>query len=193
MSDERLICVNCGRSFIWSHGEQRFYKERNLAQPKRCKECRATNAVRTSLVGDSTSATTAKLRSLTVPSGRHTKRLANPYLRYYMIGFGSAIILALLLWFSDFVTNGLTAWLVAINVVTVLLLGYDKAIIAFGWQRVPERVLLILALSFGTLGTVIGMSLFHHKTAKGIFQLKFWLIVAVQVFLLVTYFALVQP
>lgn len=40
MSDENITCIQCGRSFVWSYGEQRFYKERNLAPPRRCKTCR---------------------------------------------------------------------------------------------------------------------------------------------------------
>lgn len=40
MSDERIICKKCGRPFIWSYGEQRFYKERGLDPPKHCPECR---------------------------------------------------------------------------------------------------------------------------------------------------------
>lgn len=40
MSDERIICVKCGRPFIWSYGEQRFYAEHELHQPKHCPDCR---------------------------------------------------------------------------------------------------------------------------------------------------------
>ncbi|MBN1919878.1 MAG: zinc-ribbon domain containing protein [Anaerolineae bacterium] len=41
MSDEIIECVKCGRDFIWTEGEQRFFKERNLSRPKLCRECRA--------------------------------------------------------------------------------------------------------------------------------------------------------
>ncbi len=41
MSDERIECIECGRAFIWSTGEQRFYRERGLSQPKRCPDCRS--------------------------------------------------------------------------------------------------------------------------------------------------------
>jgi uncharacterized membrane protein YsdA (DUF1294 family) len=109
-----------------------------------------------------------------------------------MIGFGGAFTLMVLLWLGDFVTNWVTAWLIAINVITLLMFGYDKAIAERRWQRVPEWVLLALTSCFGTLGTVIGMLLFHHKTAKGSFQRKFWLIVTVQVILLAAYFVVGQ-
>jgi len=41
MSDERIECVECGRAFIWSAGEQRYYQERRLDRPKRCPSCRS--------------------------------------------------------------------------------------------------------------------------------------------------------
>ena len=41
MSDVVITCNRCGRSFVWSEGEQRYYKERGLHPPKRCEPCRA--------------------------------------------------------------------------------------------------------------------------------------------------------
>jgi hypothetical protein len=41
MSDERIECVECGRIFTWTSGEQRFFRERGLSRPKRCPDCRA--------------------------------------------------------------------------------------------------------------------------------------------------------
>lgn len=40
--DEKILtCVDCGQEFILTVGEQDFYKRNNLAEPKRCSECRA--------------------------------------------------------------------------------------------------------------------------------------------------------
>lgn len=40
-TDKTLICQDCGKEFIFSAGEQAFYKEKGLEnEPKRCKECR---------------------------------------------------------------------------------------------------------------------------------------------------------
>jgi ubiquinone/menaquinone biosynthesis C-methylase UbiE len=41
VSDETIQCVDCGRTFVWSYGEQRCFKEHGLAAPKRCPDCRA--------------------------------------------------------------------------------------------------------------------------------------------------------
>lgn len=41
MEDKTLICVDCGEEFIFTVGEQEFYKEKQLtSEPKRCKPCR---------------------------------------------------------------------------------------------------------------------------------------------------------
>lgn len=39
--DETLVCVECGKEFVFSAGEQAFYKEKGYVnKPKRCRECR---------------------------------------------------------------------------------------------------------------------------------------------------------
>ena len=41
MEDKTLICQDCGKEFIFTAGEQQFYKEKGFDnEPKRCKECR---------------------------------------------------------------------------------------------------------------------------------------------------------
>lgn len=39
--DKTLVCKECGKEFIFTAGEQEFYKEKGFEnQPQRCKECR---------------------------------------------------------------------------------------------------------------------------------------------------------
>lgn len=38
--DEEKICRDCTKKFLHSVGDQRFFTERELAQPSRCKSCR---------------------------------------------------------------------------------------------------------------------------------------------------------
>jgi len=39
--DQTLLCVQCGKEFIFSAGEQRFFKDKNFVNiPKRCKQCK---------------------------------------------------------------------------------------------------------------------------------------------------------
>ncbi|MEW6363254.1 MAG: zinc-ribbon domain containing protein [Acidobacteriota bacterium] len=46
--DKTLTCVECGKPFIFTAGEQLFYAEKNFQnEPKRCKECKAVRGTRT--------------------------------------------------------------------------------------------------------------------------------------------------
>ncbi|MCC6554279.1 MAG: zinc-ribbon domain containing protein [Polyangiaceae bacterium] len=38
--DEHIVCATCGTSFLFSAAEAAVYAERNLASPKRCRDCR---------------------------------------------------------------------------------------------------------------------------------------------------------
>jgi hypothetical protein len=39
--DKEIECLQCGNKFIWTAGEQKFYKEKGLEnQPKTCPACR---------------------------------------------------------------------------------------------------------------------------------------------------------
>jgi hypothetical protein len=40
MPDMKLKCVDCGKEFVFTEGEQTYYRERGLAIPKRCSGCR---------------------------------------------------------------------------------------------------------------------------------------------------------
>ena len=58
------------------------------------------------------------------------------------------------------------AALAAINLVTLVLFGLDKALARGGRRRVRESTLLWLALIGGTPGAYAGRRLFRHKTRK---------------------------
>lgn len=108
---------------------------------------------------------------------------------WYVIAALVATILFTVL-FSRWLTSEVfLAWILAANVVAFLAFGYDKAIAATKTPRVPERVLLLLALLGGTLGAWAGMEVFHHKTAKLSFRGPFWLVVILQFILLLAYLA----
>lgn len=39
--DKKLTCKDCGKEFIWTEGEQDFYKQKGFTnEPARCPECR---------------------------------------------------------------------------------------------------------------------------------------------------------
>ncbi len=40
--DKWISCVNCGKQFVFSGRDQKYYKEQGFKnEPKRCRECRA--------------------------------------------------------------------------------------------------------------------------------------------------------
>jgi uncharacterized membrane protein YsdA (DUF1294 family) len=85
------------------------------------------------------------------------------------------------------------SWVLSITVVTFLTYGYDKAVAGSGRTRVPEAVLLTLALVGGTVGAIAGMLIFRHKTAKWSFILKFVAVLVAQVALLFVYLYFIKP
>ncbi len=105
-----------------------------------------------------------------------------PTNRYGLIFFALAVLLTLIL--HPVITDWVVAWVVAVSAITLLAFGYDKGVAGTGAVRVPETVLLALTAAGGTLGAVVGMQAFHHKTVKETFRRKFWLVVVVQVLVL---------
>ena len=115
--------------------------------------------------------------------------LSIPYLKYTLIGLGSALLLLFGLAAAVNRPTSFALWLVmwvaALSLVTFGIYGYDKGQAQSGGPRVPEAVLHLLGLLGGTPGAFIAMRMFHHKTSKQSFQTIFWLTVAVQLVVLV--------
>lgn len=40
MADKTLNCKDCGKDFVFSEGEQKFYMDKNFPDPIRCPDCR---------------------------------------------------------------------------------------------------------------------------------------------------------
>ncbi len=40
MEDKQIECADCRRQFTFTAGEQEFYQQRNMSDPRRCKDCR---------------------------------------------------------------------------------------------------------------------------------------------------------
>jgi DNA-directed RNA polymerase subunit RPC12/RpoP len=41
MADKTIVCKDCGKEFVFTEGEQEFYKEKGFEnEPQRCPECR---------------------------------------------------------------------------------------------------------------------------------------------------------
>ena len=58
----------------------------------------------------------------------------------------------------------LLVWLAVINLLTFIVYGADKRRARKGKWRVPEKTMFLLPLLGGSIGALLGMRVFHHKT-----------------------------
>lgn len=111
--------------------------------------------------------------------------------RRYGVGFGGlALLLFVLLIWSRSVSEPLICWVIATSLTAFVAFGFDKLSAIAHWLRVPEWVLVGLTLAGGTIGALLAMLVFRHKTAKRSFQWRFWLAVAFQALLVGSYIVL---
>ena len=79
----------------------------------------------------------------------------------------------------------LTAYLVLVNAAAFILMLTDKQNARRGSWRIPERTLIGVAAIGGSIGAMMGMYLFRHKTRHLKFSLGLPLILAVQICLFI--------
>lgn len=82
----------------------------------------------------------------------------------------------------------LAYYLIGINVLTFLLYGIDKWKAQKGKWRIPEETLIWLAIVGGSIGALLGMYLFRHKTKHRKFTLGIPAIILAQA--VIVYFLL---
>ena len=75
----------------------------------------------------------------------------------------------------------LVGYLVLINAITFAVYGADKRRARKDRWRVPERTLFLLAVLGGSLGALLGMHVFHHKTKHWYFRVFIPLILLLQI------------
>lgn len=61
-------------------------------------------------------------------------------------------------------TGWIALYLIAANLAAFALMGADKRRAQRCRWRIPERTLFLSALVGGSLGAILGMYFFHHKT-----------------------------
>ena len=80
--------------------------------------------------------------------------------------------------------NALLYYLIVINVVTFLVYGIDKWKAKQGSWRISEATLLMLPVIGGSIGALLGMKVWHHKTKHKKFKYGLLLILLTQIALL---------
>ena len=81
-------------------------------------------------------------------------------------------------------TNVLLYFLIVINIVTFLVYGIDKWKAKQGSWRISEATLLILAVIGGSIGALLGMKVWRHKTMHKKFKYGLPLILIIQIILI---------
>ena len=103
---------------------------------------------------------------------------------FVLVKFGGLLFSILL----PFLAALLLAWLVVINLAAFLIFGLDK------WRarrkaknesvrRIPEKTLFLLAVLGGSVGALLGMRVFHHKTLHRSFRIGIPVILVFQLLL----------
>lgn len=77
------------------------------------------------------------------------------------------------------------AYLLIINLIGFIVMFIDKRkAIKESW-RIPEKTLLFIALLGGSIGTIVGMYLFRHKTKKLKFTIGFPMILLTEIIVII--------
>ena len=86
-------------------------------------------------------------------------------------------------WFIqlNLISQFLIIYLVIINIITFFYFGIDKIKAKFSHQRISEKTLWFLPAIGGSMGALVGMNFFKHKTRKNSFQIIIALILIIQI------------
>ena len=71
-------------------------------------------------------------------------------------------------------------YLLVVNIAAFAVYGWDKMCAKRGMWRVPEKILLLLAFLGGSVGAMVGMAIFRHKTLHWKFRYGVPLILILQ-------------
>ena len=74
-------------------------------------------------------------------------------------------------------------YLIAVNLISFLVMYIDKRRAKYGKWRIKEHTLFIFALLGGSIGSIIGMYTFRHKTKKLRFIIGFPAILILEILL----------
>ena len=65
----------------------------------------------------------------------------------------------------------LTIYLIFMNLLAFLLMGLDKSKARRNQWRIPEKTLFLSAILGGSIGAILGMQVFRHKTKHASFRI----------------------
>lgn len=86
------------------------------------------------------------------------------------------------------VLEAIVIYLAAVNIITFIMFGADKARAVKGRWRISEAALILAALLGGSIGALAGMRIFHHKTRHRKFTVGIPVILVFQIVFMVLYY-----
>lgn len=81
----------------------------------------------------------------------------------------------------------LLIYIIIINVVGFFIMGIDKRKAEKHAWRIPEKTLFLVSLIGGSIGTLLGMYVFRHKTKHWYFVIGMPLILIIHIILAVKF------
>ncbi len=84
-----------------------------------------------------------------------------------------------------FSIQNILIYLVIVNILGFLIMFIDKRKAKRDAWRIPEKTLFIVSMIGGSLGTLIGMYVFRHKTKKLKFKIGFPTILVIHLILII--------
>lgn len=76
-------------------------------------------------------------------------------------------------------------YLIVINLISFAAMGVDKARARKRSWRIPESTLFVLAIIGGSVGSIVGMHLFRHKTLHWYFLYGMPAILIIQILIVI--------
>lgn len=75
-----ILCIDCNKNFIWSVGEQTFFRDKGLKNPpKRCKECKQAKNERLAAIAAAQEAGIKQRIEVAVSCARCTAQTTVPF------------------------------------------------------------------------------------------------------------------
>ena len=76
-------------------------------------------------------------------------------------------------------------YLLVVNIITFLMMGFDKHEAKKGNWRIRKKTLFMLVVLGGSIGGILGMFTFRHKTKKWYFRFGFPIILILQILVVI--------